>query len=109
MNFYKIWKNHLSEEKEWNYHTECDVVYDSKVRNQTYVLNDVREILGVRIVTVTDPVEVHGGLEMVKVMLKYDPPPGQPLVSFMPYLKRNMLRINGITKVKMGRTQKVEI
>ncbi len=103
------WNPELLRETELNYETSCKIVYDKIIRNQTYVLNDVRELLGVRVVTITDPVKVHGGLESVMVRLKYDPPPGESVVTFIPKLKRMMKSIEGIKTIKFVHTDKVEV
>jgi len=99
----------LLREAELNYETDCKIVYDKAIRNQTYVLNDVRELLGVRVVTITEPVRIHGGLESVVVRLKYDPPPGESVVTFIPKLKRMVKAVDGIKTIKFLHTDKVEI
>ena len=99
----------LLREAEINYETVCKIVYDKSIRNQTYVLNDVRELLGVRVVTITEPVQIHGGLESVMVKLKYDPPAGESVVTFIPKLKRMIKSVDGIKTIKFLHTDKVEI
>ena len=103
------WNPDLLREAEVNYETSCKIVYDKTIRNQTYVLNDVRELLGVRVVTITEPVSVHGGLESVMVKLKYDPPPGESIVTFIPKLKRMIKSVDGVKTMKFIHTDKVEI
>jgi len=103
----KEWKKFLlTEEKELNYQTRCRITYDKERRNQTYVLNDVREIIGVRVVTIIEPVRIHGGLEEVGVLIKYDPQLGATLRSYMPKLKRLIKSIDGVSTVKFYETEK---
>jgi hypothetical protein len=103
------WNLDLLRETELNYETACKIIYDKTIRNQTYVLNDIRELLGVRVVTITEPVREHGGLESVLVKLKYDPPPGEPIVAFIPKLKRMIKSVTGVKTIKFLHTDKVEI
>ena len=66
------WKEFLSEARqiEYAYETLAMVKYDSTKRNQTFVLHDIRELCGVRVVDVAEPVESHGDIEEVKVRIK---------------------------------------
>ncbi len=93
--YHKQWKTFLNE-TEVAHEIDARLEYDKGVRNQTYILHDVREIEGVRVVTVTSPVETHGGVEQVDVVIKYDVPPGNTPDGFISFLKVQIRKIQGI-------------
>jgi len=104
----KNWKNFINEaEREYNYQADCMVTYNSAERNQTYILNDIREIVGVRIVHVTEPVEVHGGVETVSVKMKFDPPRPYTIHTFITFLRRAVKGVQGVRSMKVKNVEKV--
>tara|TARA_Y100000034_G_scaffold104083_1_gene130356 strand:- start:145 stop:483 length:339 start_codon:yes stop_codon:yes gene_type:complete len=104
----KSWKNFINEAvREYNYQADSTVTYDSSERNQTYILNDVRELVGVRIVHVTEPVEQHGGLETVAVRMKFDPPRPYTIHTFVSYLKRAIKGIDGVKSFRIKDVKKI--
>ena len=87
---------------EIGFETDAVLIYDKTVRKQKYVLNSLREIAGVRIVTVISPTEDQAGNQAVGIRK-------QPLLSYNTFLKRNILTTKGVEQVRFFDTKKVKL
>ena len=95
--------------EEIGFETDAVLVYDKTVRKQKYVLNSLREIAGVRIVTVISPTEDQSGNQAVGIRIKYSPEKQQPLLTYNTFLKRNILITKGVEQVRFFDTKKVKL
>ena len=98
-----------AERQEIGYETDCLLIYDKLIRKQKYVLNSLREIAGIRIVTVISPTEPRGESQVVGIRLKYTPSREQTLLSYTAFLKRSILSTNGVLQVRFLHTTKVKL
>ena len=111
------WQKFLTEQEEpdetrrgeMGFETDCILLYDKGVRKQKYVLNSVREIAGVRIVNVTTPTADQPTGQAVGIQIKYSPVKKQELVSYLSFLKGEIVRIKGVVSVNFVRTNKVQL
>ena len=106
------WKEFLSEARqiEYAYETLAMVKYDSTKRNQTFILHDIRELCGVRVVDVAEPVESHGDIEEVKVRIKHDVPSTfSTLREYLEILQTSIKAIQGVQGAVMLANNQVEL
>jgi hypothetical protein len=94
---------------EIGFETDAVLIYDKSIRKQKYVLNSLREIAGVRIVTVISPTQPQGENQAVGIRIKYTPDRKQPLLSYNTFLKRNILTTKGVEQVRFFDTKKVKL
>ena len=98
-----------SERGEMGFETDCILLYDKTTRKQKYVLNSIREIAGVRIVNVTTPTSDQPTGHAVGIKIKYSPVKKQELVSYLSFLKGEIVRVKGVISVNFVRTNKVRL
>ena len=111
------WKDFLSEQvgqagglKELGYEADCILLYDKEVRKQKYVLNSIREIVGVRIVSVVAPTAPRTDkLESVGIRIKFTPTAGTQYEVYITALKKAILAITGVNGVNFVATAKVHL
>jgi|10_taG_2_1085330.scaffolds.fasta_scaffold103708_3 hypothetical protein len=108
------WKEFLLEQTglpeetvEIGFESECLLYYDKRARKQKYILNSIREVAGVRIVTVTSPTTNQGEKQIVGITIKFTPFRQKTAVSYLAFLKQNILTISGVTSVVFVHTNKV--
>jgi len=110
-------KKFLSEETGWaqrdprevGFETDSVLIYDKTARKQKYILNSLREIAGVRIVTVISPTEDQGDHQAVGIRIKYSPVQRRELTSYTSFLKQSIFAIKGVNSVRFLRTIKVDL
>jgi hypothetical protein len=112
----KEWKKFLNEQSndleqviEIGFESSCLLYYDKTTRKQKYILNSIREIAGVRIVTVTTPTVPKGEKQAVGVTIKFSPFRHKDTVSYMAFLKQSILTVKGVNSVTFLRTAKVQL
>jgi len=106
------WKSFLSEARqiEYAYQTLALIKYDSMRRNQTFILHDIRELCGVRVVDVSEPVETHGEVEEVKILIKHDIPKSfSGIKEYIRILQTSIKAIEGVQGAAMLTTNQVEL
>tara|TARA_R110000824_G_scaffold258474_4_gene447438 strand:- start:420 stop:752 length:333 start_codon:yes stop_codon:yes gene_type:complete len=106
------WKGFLSEARqiEYAYETLAAVKYNSSKRNQTFILHDIRELCGVRVVDVAEPVGTHGDIEEVKVLIKHDIPSSfSSLKEYLVILQTSIKAISGVQGAVMLTSGQVEL
>ena len=105
----EAWGDDDPTREEIGFETDAVLLYDKSIRKQKYILNSLREISGVRIVTVISPTEDQGANQAVGIRIKYTPDKQQPLLSYNTYLKRNILITMGVVQVRFFDTKKVKL
>lgn len=107
------WRDFLSEQiqpggvQELGYESDCILLYDKEVRKQKYVLNSIREILGVRIVSVVAPTAPRTDkLESVGIRIKFTPAAGAQYEVYITGLKKTILAIKGVNGINFVATAK---
>jgi len=95
--------------QEIGFETDALLIYDKVTRKQKYVLNSMREIAGVRIVTVVSPTEDRGENQVVGIRIKYTPAKEQAVLSYNTFLKRSILSTKGVVQVRFLSTTKIKL
>tara|TARA_R110000824_G_scaffold152806_11_gene324137 strand:+ start:2885 stop:3229 length:345 start_codon:yes stop_codon:yes gene_type:complete len=112
----KEWKKFLNEQSEdaeqvveIGFESSCMLYYDKEIRKQKYILNSIREVAGVRIVTVTTPTVAKGAKQAVGVTIKFSPFRHKNTVSYIAFLKQSILTVKGVNTITFLRTTKVQL